>query len=286
MKIVITGGTGFLGRHLTSHLMSLGHTIILVQRADLVQGTTRLSKLIKSTDCIINLAGSPVIKRWTRKNRKEILDSRLQTTNRLVGAIRMLDPSDRPSSLLSASAIGIYDSKNIHREDSVDFDDNFLASVCRQWESCLEPLRETEVRVCILRIGIVLGKEGGMLKKLLPLFRFGLGGKIGTGEQGFSFIHYLDFCRAVEFLIPNEGCSGIFNMTSPELSTNKLFTSALAYECHRPAFMTVPEMALKLVFGEASVALLKGQLVIPQHLLECGFVFQYPTLSAALRDNL
>jgi uncharacterized protein (TIGR01777 family) len=286
MKIVITGGTGFIGHHLTSHLSNLGHEMIMIQRSDLRDGADRISKLIKSTDVLINLAGSPVIKRWTDSNRKEILASRLNTTRILVEALHSISPAQRPSVVLSASAIGIYNSSKIHSEQSVDFDDNFLAGVCEQWERSLEPLNDLQIRVNILRIGIVLGTDGGMLKRLIPIFRAGLGGKIGTGSQGFSFIHYLDLCRAVEFLIENEQCVGIYNLTSPDHTTNGYFTTVLARELHRPAFFHVPEAAVRLLYGRASVALLKGQFVYPRHLLECGFKFQFKDIDTALKSLL
>ncbi len=284
MKIVITGGTGFLGQHLSAYFSALNHEIIMIQRSDLKEGVDHISKLIKSTDVLINLAGSPVIKRWTAVNKNEILTSRLATTNLLVEALLGLEASERPEVLISASAIGIYDSIKVHTEQSADFDDNFLSTVCQQWENCLKPLSKLELRVCVIRIGLVLGKDGGMLKKLLPLFRAGFGGKIGSGKQGFSFIHILDLCRAVELLIKNDNCRGIFNLTAPEISTNAQFTAVLAKVCHRPAFFTVPAIALKVIFGKAAVALLKGQSVYPQHLLDTGFKFQFRDVSSALKD--
>lgn len=286
MKIVITGGTGFLGRHLSTYLSALGHEIFLVQRADFKEGADRISKLIKSTDVIINLAGSPVIKRWTALNKMEIMSSRLDTTNLLVEALTRLNPSERPFLFISASAIGVYNSVKVHNESSVDFDDNFLATVCQQWEKSLEPLKKIDIRVCVMRIGIVLGEDGGMMKQLIPLFKAGFGGKIGSGRQGFSFIHYRDFCRGVEYLMEHNQCAGIFNMTAPEFSTNALFTRILAKECRLPAFFTVPAIALKLIYGEAAVALLKGQFVYPQHLIDCGFVFQYPDIGSAVQAVL
>jgi uncharacterized protein (TIGR01777 family) len=286
MKLVITGGTGFLGRHLTSYLGDLGHEISLIQRSDLKQGAVRISKLIKSSDVIINLAGSPVIKRWTSANKNEMLYSRINTTNLLVEAVTSLHSADRPKIFLSASAIGIYNSTEIHNESSSGFDTNFLANVCRDWEVCLEPLKKLNIRICVLRIGIVLGKDGGMLKKLIPLFKLALGGKIGSGQQSFSFVHYHDFCRIVSFLIDNSQCGGVFNLTAPEISTNIKFTAILAKAFHLPAFFSVPEFALKLVYGEAAVTLIKGQAVYPQHLLDSGYQFQYPDLSSAIGDIL
>ena len=282
MKIAIIGGTGFLGRHLTSYLLKLGHELVLIQRSDLKQGTDRISKLVKSSDVLINLAGSPVIKRWTSSNMDEINSSRLNTTNLLVETICAMKPAERPALLISASAIGIYNSEKEHDEQSTDFDDNFLAEVCKRWENALKPLKNLNVRVCVMRIGIVLGSDGGMLKQLLPIFKAGMGGRIGTGSQKFSFVHILDFCRIVAFLIGNVQCRGIFNLTAPEISTNLQFTKLLAKACHRPAFFTVPEIALKLIYGKAAVALLKGQAVYPKHLLECGYQFTYPDLQSAI----
>jgi hypothetical protein len=282
MKIVITGGTGFLGRHLSSYLMNLGHELVLIQRTDLKQGTDRISKLVKSSDVLINLAGSPVIKRWTSSNMDEITSSRLNTTNLLVETILAMKPAERPALLISASAIGIYNSEKKHDEQSTDYDDNFLATVCKRWEDALEPMKDLNVRVCVVRIGIVLGSDGGMLKQLLPLFKAGLGGRIGSGSQPFSFINILDFCRIVAFLIENEQCRGIFNLTAPEISTNLQFTQLLAKACHRPAIFNVPEIALKLMYGKAAVALLKGQAVYPKHLLDSGYQFAYPDLQSAI----
>lgn len=286
MKIAITGGTGFLGRHLSSHLLSLGHETIQIGRGDLTKEAAHVSKLIKSADVLINLAGSPVIKRWTRANRQVIWDSRVKTTDLLVEALLRLPDRDRPSIFISSSAIGIYDSVGVHSEQSTVFDDNFLAQLCVQWEKCLEPLSEIDIRKVIVRIGVVLGKEGGMLKKLIPIYRSGLGGKIGSGRQGFSFIHYRDFCSAIVFLIENHQCRGVFNLTAPGYTTNAQFSSVLARTCHRPAFLSVPEIALKLRYGQAAVTMLKGQQVYPGQLLEYGFRFDYPDITSALQEIL
>jgi len=282
MKIVITGGTGFLGRHLSSYLLNLGHELVVIQRSDLKQGTDRISKLVKSSDVLINLAGSPVIKRWTSSNMEEISSSRMNTTNLIVETIVAMTPDERPALVISASAIGIYDSINKHNEQSSNFGDNFLADVCKRWENSLEPLKNMNIRVCVVRIGIVLGSDGGMLKQLLSLFKAGLGGRIGSGRQAFSFIHILDFCRVMKFLMENVQCRGIFNLTAPEISSNLQFTRILAKACHRPAIFTVPEIALRLLYGKAAVALLQGQSVYPQHLLECGYQFAYPDLQSAI----
>jgi len=284
MKVVITGGTGFLGRHLTTYLGALGHELVLIQRSDLKEGSDRISKIIKTSDVLINLAGSPVIKRWNSSNKQEIFDSRILTTNLLVETLVKLPPAEQPSLFISASAIGIYDSLKLHTENSAFFDDNFLAMVCKEWEACLYPLKKSNTRLCQIRIGIVLAADGGMLGRLMPLFKMALGGKIGSGKQPFSFIHYHDFCRVVEFLIEHSQCEGIFNLTAPDISNNEEFTSILAETCGRPAFFTVPEFVLKLIYGKAAVSMIKGQSVYPQHLLDDGFNFQYPDLGSAIRN--
>lgn len=282
MNIVLTGGTGFLGRHLSNYLTNIGHKIKLIQRSDLHEGTSRISKLINSADVLINLAGSPVIKRWSDRNKNEILASRLDTTNLLVESILGLDPENRPKIVLSASAIGIYDSNNIHDEDSQQFGDSFLSFVCEQWEKCLKPLNSLDVRICVMRIGIVLGTDGGMIRQLLPIFKLGIGGPIANGNQPFSFLHYHDFCRAVEFLINNPRCEGIFNMVAPEYTSNKIFTSELAKAYHRPAIIPVPAIALRILYGKAAVAMIEGQAVYPKHLLESGFKFEFPDIGSTI----
>ena len=174
MKIVITGGTGFLGQHLITHLSTSGHELVLIQRSDLMEGPDRISKLIKTSDVLINLAGSPVIKRWNKTNMQEMLNSRILTTNLLVEALLELPSNEQPSLFISSSAIGIYDSQGLHNETSVNFDNNFLAKLCQAWEACLDPLKKVNIRVCLMRIGIVLGPDGGMIGKLMPLFKMAL----------------------------------------------------------------------------------------------------------------
>jgi hypothetical protein len=284
MRVAITGGTGFLGRHLTSYLGALGHDLVLIQRSDLKGGPDQISKLIKTSDVLINLAGSPVIKRWNSSNKLDIRDSRIHTTNLLVEALVKLPLAERPSLFISASAIGIYDSVKLHTENSAHFDDNFLATVCKEWEACLDPIKKTNIRLCLIRIGIVLAEDGGMLGKLVPLFKMAIGGKIGSGKQPFSFIHYHDFCRVVEFLIDHSQCEGIFNLTAPDISNNEDFTKILAQTCGCPAFFTVPEFALKMIYGEAAVTMILGQSVYPQHLIDCGFNFRYPDLESAIQE--
>jgi len=284
MKIAISGSTGFIGKQLSDYLLRSGNELIAISRHDFSDGSNQLAKLINSVDVVINLAGAPVLTRWNEKNKRLILSSRVDTTRLLVEAVRMNVPEHRPKVFINASAIGIYENSLTHDEYSTALGSDFLAEVCKAWEAESEPLKEMNLRLCTIRLGIVLGTTGGSMQKMLPLFKAGLGGKIGSGNQPFSFIHISDLCRAVGHLITSEKSSGIYNMVGPEPITNSLFTSALSDQLHRPAFFTVPEFALKLIYGEASEILTKGARVKPVRLLKEGFRFEFPDISSALEN--
>ncbi len=283
MKIAISGSTGFIGKQLSEYLLQSGNELIAISRNDFVNGSKQLAKIVNSADVIINLAGSSVLCRWNKTNKEIILSSRIKTTRALVDAIQMNGPEHRPKLFINASAVGVYKNSGIHDEFSTALDSGFLASVCNAWENETTQLNDI-MRVCKVRIGIVLGASGGSLGKMLPLFKAGLGGKIGSGKQSFSFIHILDFCRAIEYLVQNNNCSGVYNMVSPEPTTNALFTKALSECLHRPALFTVPEFALKLVYGDAAELLTKGAFVKPARLQEAGFQFKFPSIKSALTD--
>ncbi len=282
MKIAISGGTGFIGRHLVSYLSDHGHEIILITRTDFAKGAHHLVSLLQGLDAVINLAGAPIVKRWSEAYKQEILSSRIATTNAVVEAMGQIDDSLMPKTLISASAIGIYGTCNMCDESSTEFGHDFLAEVCQQWESCLEPLDQQQVRTCIVRLGLVLGRDGGSLQRLVPIFKAGLGGRIGAGRQGFSFIHIRDLCSAIEFLLTNDKSRGIYNLVSPEVTTTTGFTKALARTLNRPAFFTIPPFSLRLVYGEAAEAIMAGQFVFPKRLLEEGFHFEYGEIHQAL----
>lgn len=284
MKIAISGSTGFIGKQLSDYLLRSGNELTVISRDDFSGGSKQLAKVINSTDVIINLAGASVLRRWTKKNKQLILSSRIDTTRLLVDAVSKNLPEHRPEIFINASATGIYGNCGIHDEFSSVLGTDFLAMVCKAWESEPDILKEMNLRVCKIRIGIVLGNTGGSLKKIVPFFKIGLGGKIGSGKQPFSFIHIEDLCRAIEHLITNVKSLGIYNMVGPNPVTNKLFTVALADCLHRPAIFTVPEFALKLVYGEASDMLTNGAYVKPVRLLDEGFKFRFADISSALAD--
>ncbi len=284
MKIAISGSTGFIGKQLSDFFSRSGNELIVISRSDFAAGSNQLAKVINSADVIINLAGAPVLQRWTKSNKQQILSSRVETTQLLVDAVRKNLPEHGPRIFINSSAIGIYRNNGIHDEQSTALGNDFLATVCKAWEGATDPLREMDLRLCISRFGIVLGTKGGSLQKMLPLFKAGIGGKIGSGKQPFAFIHVEDLCRAIDHLIMNDTCSGIYNMVSPDLVTNDEFTVALAESLHRPALFSVPEFALKIIYGEAAEVLIKGAFVKPVHLLQEGFVFQFPDITSALTD--
>jgi len=284
MKIAISGSTGFIGKQLSEFLLQSGNELIVISRSDFAGGRNRLAKVIKSADVIINLAGASVLRRWNEKNKQVIFSSRVVTTQLLVKAVQMNLAENRPRVFINASAIGIYEINKSHDEFSIMLGTDFLAVVCKAWEGVTVDLKEVDMRLCTIRIGIVLGTTGGSLRKLLPLFKAGLGGKIASGKQPFSFIHISDFCNAIWHLIINGGSVGIYNLVCPELTTNKLFTNTLANYLHRPAIFTVPEFALKLIYGEAAGMLTTGAKVISARLPDEGFQFKFPDINSAIAD--
>jgi uncharacterized protein len=284
MIIAISGATGFIGKQLSDYFLRTGNELIMISRGDFACGINHLAKVINSADVIINLAGSSVLLRWTNKNRDIIRSSRIITTQLLVDAVRKNETGHCPKVFINASAIGIYGDSGNHDEYSTILGSGFLASVCKAWESETVALNNINLRLCIIRIGIVLGNTGGTFGKMLPVFKAGLGGRIGSGKQPFSFIHILDFCRAIEHLILNDKSSGVYNLASPEPTTNNLFSKTLSRYLHRPYLFIIPGFVLKIIYGEASVLLTEGICVKPTRLAEEGFKFLFPDVSAAVYD--
>ena len=285
-RIAVTGASGLIGTALVGYLKSQGHTVQrLVRRAtvsseeitwDPIAGTVDMDALA-GVDAVIHLAGAGVSdKRWTKKYKSEILNSRLLGTTTIAKAVAIV----KPQVFISASAIGWYgESGNRAVIESDRVGDDFLAAVCREWESAAD--LAGDVRTVKLRTGLVLDPIGGALGKMLPLFRFGLGGKLSNGKQWWSWITLHDQIRAIAFLLENR-VSGPVNLTSPNPVTNSEFTAGLARAMHRPALFPVPAIALKIVLGGFSAEVLGSKKVMPQVLTEAGFTFDYPHISSAL----
>jgi uncharacterized protein (TIGR01777 family) len=295
MKIVISGSSGLIGTQLVAKLSNSGHEVVrLVRRspkAGEIQWNPRSGTLdvsaLEGVDAVIHLSGAGIgDKRWSDGYRKEILDSRTDTTALLAKTIASL--SRKPSVFLSGSAIGIYGARNDEQLTEVStHGTGFLAEVCEQWEAAAKPAVDAGVRTVYLRTGIVLSPKGGALKKLLPLFKLGVGGKFGNGKQWQSWISIDDEIGAIEYLL-TANVSGAVNLTAPNPVTNAEFTKVLASVLKRPAIVPVPTFAPKILLGGelADALLFTGQRVIPAALNASGYSFKHTTLESALRSLL
>ncbi|MEI6763272.1 MAG: TIGR01777 family oxidoreductase [Actinomycetes bacterium] len=287
-RIAISGASGLIGTALVGHLRSEGHTVQrLVRRKaqapDEIQWDPASNSVdidaLTGVDAIIHLAGANVgDHRWTKKYRAEILNSRLLGTTAIAHAVTTV----APKVFISASAIGYYgETGNRAVTENDRGGDDFLAAVCREWEGAADLASNT--RVVKIRTGLVLEPTGGALGRMLPLFRFGVGGKLGSGKQWWSWITLHDQIRAICHLLESD-ISGPVNLTSPNPVTNQEFTAALARALHRPALLPVPGFALKLALGGFSTEILGSKKVLPQALLDSGFSFDYPHITSALDE--
>jgi hypothetical protein len=295
MNILVSGASGLIGTQLSAHLENLGHRVTrLVRRPakinevswNPVKGELNPAD-IEGVDAVIHLAGANIgAKRWTNSYKKEILESRTLSTNLLAQTVAALN--NKPAVFLSGSAIGIYGSRNdAELDETSPLGTAFLADVCKQWESAATPAASVGIRTVFLRTGIVITPKGGALKKQLPLFKLGLGGKFGSGTQWQSWITLDDEVRAIEFLL-TAPVFGAVNLTAPNPVTNAEFTSILARVLHRPARLPIPSFGPKLLLGKelADSLLLTGQRVLPSVLTANGFTFAHPHLEEALRSLL
>ena len=285
-RIAVTGASGLIGSALVGYLKSEGHTVQrLVRRATVAPDEIRWDPktgyvdidALRGVDAVIHLAGVGVgDKRWTKRYKSEILNSRLLGTTAIANAVAEV----KPQVFISASAIGWYgDSGNRAVVESDSVGNDFLAAVCREWEGAAD--LAGEVRTVKLRTGLVLDPTGGALGRMLPLFRFGLGGKLGSGKQWWSWITLHDVVRAVVFCLEKK-ISGPVNLTSPNPVTNQEFTAALARAMKRPALFPAPAIALRIALGGFSSEVLGSKKVMPNALTEAGFKWDYPHISTAL----
>lgn len=281
MKIVICGMSGFVGSALSDFLSLQHHDVASLS----IRSDTSLESMVKAldgSDVVINLAGANILGRWSADYKKVLRSSRLDTTASLTHALAHC--THPPHTLVNASAVGVYDSCHQHDEYSRHLGDDFLASLVQDWEEAALGARTLGTRVCIMRFGVVYGKGGGAMTKMLPPFLLGLGGKMGDGSQIISWIHVQDLVRGCLFLIENQEMEGIFNLTAPEPISNVNQTKKMGKLLHRPTFMSMPSWLVKFIFGEGSCVMLDSKEVYPRRLEEAGFVFKYPTFDNAMEQ--
>jgi uncharacterized protein (TIGR01777 family) len=296
MKVFITGGTGFLGAALTEKLLTEGHLVTILSRSSQNNRTVKAGltytegnpatsgpwqKEMCKHDVVINLAGASIFQPWNARSKKAIYDSRILTTRNIVDALSK--HTDKQITLLSGSAVGYYGFRD---DDELDENglpgDDFLATVVKDWEAETIKAEKNGVRVVLCRIGVILGKDGGALSKMLSVFKWGIGSPLGSGNQWFSWISLPDLVHIFLYLMENKTISGPVNCTSPHPVTNREMTKALGKALHRPVILPpVPAFLLKGVLGEFSDVFVKGQKVIPGKLLENGFVFESPDIEDA-----
>jgi uncharacterized protein (TIGR01777 family) len=296
MRIVMAGASGLIGMELHQYLAAEGHDVHLLVRDRSPVGPARHywnpytgeldAAALQSVDAVINLAGDNIASgRWTTRKKQAIRDSRVLTTRTLARAIERMRPA--PSVWVNASAIGFYGDRSESVDETSPAGEGFLPEVCQAWEREATLPDHVKTRVVWMRTGIVLTRNGGALQKMLPAFRFGVGGMIGTGAQPMSWVSLKDVCRMYAFALTHEALRGPVNAVSPEPVTNAEFSKALARAVHRPAMFRVPRLALTTWMGEmAEALLLQGAKVLPRKLLDAGYAFSDPELNAFLRKAL
>jgi uncharacterized protein (TIGR01777 family) len=296
MKLLITGGSGFVGVNLSKYYTRKGDQVVAVgtsaghplggeENFEYISADTThegaWQDRVKAADVVINLTGRNIFKYWTESYKNQIYESRILTTRRLVEA---LDES-RPAVLFNTSAIGYYgDRGDTLLQEDANAGSDFLASVCVDWEKEALKAKEKGTRIVIMRFGVILGKGGGALAKMIPAFRFFAGGPMASGEQWFPWLHIEDLMAAIEFIYKNSEMEGPFNFCSPKTVRNREFAKTLGNVLKRPAFMKAPSFAIKMFMGEMGGALLSSQRGVPAGLQKAGFQFQYADLERALVD--
>jgi len=300
MKIVIAGGTGFLGAPLCAALASRGHDVVVLSRGagsrrtfgrvvpwqpdgSAASGRAWVAE-IDGADAIVNLAGASIAgARWSDRRKTELRDSRIASTRSLVAAIR--STTRRPAVLVSSSGVGYYGASDDRPlDESFPPGSDFLATLCVDWEAEAHAASALGCRVAIVRTGVPLATDGGALKELLRPFLFFGGGPIASGRQYMSWIHREDWVAMIEWIVGTASADGVFNATAPNPATNEQFSAALGRALHRPSWIRVPRLALRAIVGEISDVLVTGQRVIPKRALDRGFTFRYESVDAALRD--
>jgi uncharacterized protein (TIGR01777 family) len=297
MHILLTGGTGLIGRRLCRHWLDQGHQLTVWSRKPDqvsrlcgagVRGIAHPDDIgSQHVAAVINLAGAPIADRpWTRKRKMLLWDSRITLTEQLITWLERRE--QKPDVLISGSAVGWYGDGGEREldEESAPVSEDFASQLCIAWEETAQRAEAFGIRVVLLRTGLVLANEGGMMQRLLPPFKLGMGGPIGNGRQWMPWVHIEDQIAAIDFLLNREDAQGPYNACAPSPVRNRDFAKTLAAILHRPAFMPMPAVALRLLLGELSILLLGGQRARPNRLQAAGFTFRFTDLHAALENLL
>lgn len=293
MHILITGGTGLIGKQLCKALLAEGHELTVLSRNPAsvpakcgagVHAMVALSEWLpgKTFDAVINLAGEPIVDaHWTERRKQILWDSRVTLTKDLV--MHIATAGRKPVVLISGSAVGYYGNRgDTEMYETADAGEDFAAQLCKAWEDAAREAEKSGVRVCLLRTGLILSNQGGLLGRMLLPFKLGLGARLGNGKQWMSWVHIDDYVAMVLRLLHDAEASGPYNMTAPQPATNAEFTAALAKALHRPALFVAPAPLLKLAMGERSCLLLEGQKVLPGKMTAAGYQFKFSRLADAL----
>lgn len=282
MKVAISGSSGFVGEHLSFFLQGKGFKVIPLPHALLTSSKdVELDNALNGCNIVINLAGTTINHRWTKEYKSAIFDSRINTTRVLVNAINRMVV--KPAVFISISAVGIYPSNGIYTEDSAEYGIGFLSQVCIHWEFEAQRVL-SEVRLVIPRFGVVLSNDGGALPKMILPFRLFMGGRIASGNQGFSWIHIDDLLEALYFILQTPGLSGTFNFTSPDVLTNRKFAHIVSRELNRPDWLPIPAFVFRLLYSEGHVLMTSGQQAYPLRLINAGYKFKYDRLYLVIQD--
>jgi uncharacterized protein (TIGR01777 family) len=284
VRVAVTGGTGTIGREVVRRLRERGDDVVVVSREGGEGKVTWDALDLSGFDGVIHLAGSPIDQRWTDGGKKKIRDSRLDSTRRVIEALRAADP--RPRVLVSQSAEGYYPRSDAPVSEDSGPGTGFLSEVVQAWEAEARKAEELGVRVVTPRTGVVLSKEGGALKKMLPPFKAGVGGPVAGGDQAFPWIDVADAAGGLIFLLGTETAAGAVNLVAPEKHTNKTFTKTLGKVIKRPTVFPVPSLAIKILYGEMGSTVLTGSNPDPAKLEQLGYRYEHPELEDALRSQL
>ncbi|MET0070124.1 MAG: TIGR01777 family oxidoreductase [Candidatus Thiodiazotropha sp.] len=281
MKIAISGSTGFIGTQLARALANKGHALVPIGRRDFNRGTRHLSLLLEGCNAVINLAGAPINRRWTRACKRTIVSSRVETTRMLVSAVSQM--AKPPKTFISTSGMGAFDTRDRYTESDVANAADFLGELTFDWESAAWEGETLDMRVVVFRLSLVLGQQGGLMGQVLTPFRMGLGGPIGDGQQHFSWIHIDDLINAYLLALDNPRFRGIYHLAAPNPVDNLTFTRILGKALNRPTRFRVPAALLKLAYGEGAEVMTSGQCIVSDRLEQAGFNFRYTELESAIQ---